>query len=205
MLPFYTPFLSFLRDIANLMEAPPSGMMIHVPEDDFTEIHAIIPGPSGTPYCGGFFYFILKCTSEYPLAPPKVRLMTTGAGTVRFSPNFYSDGKVCLSILRTWYGPGWLPTMTLEGVLLSIQSVMSTNPLHNEPGFNPEESGPCEVLDYNLYVATETLQTAVAGMLQDRNIPEPLQEFMQKSFVKNFSLYEELAVKNMMEAPKFMA
>jgi len=30
-------------------------------------------------------------------------LMTTGGGTCRFNPNFYANGKVCLSILGTWY------------------------------------------------------------------------------------------------------
>ena len=29
--------------------------------------------------------------------------MTTGAGTIRFNPNLYSNGTVCLSLLGTWY------------------------------------------------------------------------------------------------------
>lgn len=36
--------------------------------------------------------------------PPVVKLVTTGGGTVRFNPNLYNDGKVCLSLLGTWHG-----------------------------------------------------------------------------------------------------
>ena len=28
---------------------------------------------------------------------------------VRFNPNLYNCGKVCLSLLGTWSGPGWVP------------------------------------------------------------------------------------------------
>jgi ubiquitin-protein ligase len=27
----------------------------------------------------------------------------------RLNPNLYHDGKVCLSLLGTWSGPGWVP------------------------------------------------------------------------------------------------
>ena len=68
-----------------------------------------------------------------------MRLMTTGGGKVRFNPNLYRDGKVCLSILGTWAGPGWSPAQSLSSVLLSIQSLMNARPYHNEPGhvFSP--------------------------------------------------------------------
>lgn len=33
-----------------------------------------------------------------------MNLQTTGQGTVRFNPNLYHCGKVCLSLLGTWSG-----------------------------------------------------------------------------------------------------
>jgi baculoviral IAP repeat-containing protein 6 len=42
--------------------------------------------------------------NEYPTSPPSINLETTGNHTVRFNPNLYNDGKVCLSILNTWHG-----------------------------------------------------------------------------------------------------
>lgn len=35
----------------------------------------------------------------FKLEPPKCRLATTGGETLRFNPNLYKDGKICLSIL----------------------------------------------------------------------------------------------------------
>ena len=44
----------------------------------------------------------------------QVQFLTTGAGRVRFNPNLYNCGKVCLSLLGTWSGPSWDPgTSTL--------------------------------------------------------------------------------------------
>ena len=41
-----------------------------------------------------------------------VNLRTTGGGRVRFNPNLYHCGKVCLSLLGTWsagQGESWSP------------------------------------------------------------------------------------------------
>lgn len=63
------------------------------------QIHALITGPFDTPYEGGFFYFVIRCPPDYPIRAPRVKLMTTGDNQVRFNPNLYKNGKVCLSIL----------------------------------------------------------------------------------------------------------
>ena len=75
--------------------------------------------------------------ADYPHAPPKVRLLTTGGGRWRPNPNLYADGKVCLSLLGTWEGPRWDPKFsTILQVLISIQSlIFVVDPYFNEPGF----------------------------------------------------------------------
>ena len=47
------------------------------------------------------------------------------------------DGKVCLSLLGTWSGPGWIAgKSTLLQVLISIQSmILCDEPYLNEPGW----------------------------------------------------------------------
>lgn len=42
---------------------------------------------------------------------------------------------VCLCVCRTWTGPAWSPAQSISSVLISIQSLMTENPYHNEPGF----------------------------------------------------------------------
>jgi len=64
----------------------------------------MIAGPEGTPYAGGLFEFDCFIPMEYPNFPPHMHLRTTGGGSVRFNPNLYNCGKVCLSLLGTWPG-----------------------------------------------------------------------------------------------------
>ena len=64
----------------------------------------MIAGPDGTPYAGGLFEFDCLIPLEYPHKPPLMHLRTTGGGSVRFNPNLYNTGKVCLSLLGTWPG-----------------------------------------------------------------------------------------------------
>ncbi|XP_041087579.1 ubiquitin-conjugating enzyme E2 Z isoform X2 [Polyodon spathula] len=133
--------LRIKRDIMSIYKEPPPGMFVVPDPHDMTKIHALITGPFDTPYEGGFFLFLFRCPPDYPIHPPRVKLMTTGNSTVRFNPNFYRNGKVCLSILGTWTGPAWSPAQSISSVLISIQSLMTENPYHNEPGFEQDPFG----------------------------------------------------------------
>ena len=117
----------------------PSAIAVACLDSDVRHVTALIIGPPGTPYEYGFFEFTLKFGSDYPSKPPKVDARTTNNGRCRFNPNIYAGGKVCLSILGTWQGerPGeeWSSAQGLESILWSIQSLMSSNPYENEPGF----------------------------------------------------------------------
>jgi len=98
-IPLTTCIILFHRDMMSIYNEPPPGLFVVPDEKDITIIHALITGSFDTPYEGGFFYFLIRCPSDYPIRPPRVKLMTTGAGTVRFNPNLYKCGKICLSIL----------------------------------------------------------------------------------------------------------
>lgn len=83
----------------SLFTDPPPGIFVVPDETDLRISHILVIGPSDTPYDGGLFYFFLKCPTNYPMQPPKIKLMTTDGGKVRFNPNFYKCGKLCVSIL----------------------------------------------------------------------------------------------------------
>jgi len=95
---------------------------------------AMIRGPSGTPYADCLLFFSFEFPQDYPFTPPKVTFLT-GDGRTRMHPNLYVQGKVCLSILGTYAGPSWSANMTLETILLNLQSLLDENPLANEPAF----------------------------------------------------------------------
>lgn len=88
-------------------------------------MRAIITGPSSTPYAHGLFVFDIYVPDSYPNVAPKVQLLTTGGGVMRFSPNLYANGKVCLSLLGTWSGPKWDPGhSSILQILVSIQGLI---------------------------------------------------------------------------------
>jgi ubiquitin-conjugating enzyme E2 Z len=149
-------------DLAGVVSLASCGIFVYAHEDDITKMDAVIEGPVDTPYQGGFFYFKLKFPNDYPLSSPKVQLQTTGGGNVRFNPNLYACGKVCLSILGTWQGPSWTAGLTLSTVLLSIQSLMCEQPMKNEPGFERHHLQH-ELDAYNTIIRHETLRVAAFG------------------------------------------
>ena len=78
--------------------------------------------PEETPYSGGCYLFDIFFPGKYPAAPPQVNFRTTGGGSVRFNPNLYTDGKVCLSLLGTWegaQGEQWNETSTVLQVSMN--------------------------------------------------------------------------------------
>ncbi|XP_029429867.1 ubiquitin-conjugating enzyme E2 Z isoform X1 [Rhinatrema bivittatum] len=182
--------LRIKRDIMSIYKEPPPGMFVVPDPHDMTKIHALITGPFDTPYEGGFFLFLFRCPPDYPIHPPRVKLMTTGNNTVRFNPNFYRNGKVCLSILGTWTGPAWSPAQSISSVLISIQSLMTENPYHNEPGFEQERhSGDSK--NYNECIRHEAIRVAVCDMLEGKcPCPEALWNVMEKSFMEYYDFYE---------------
>ena len=54
---------------------------------------------------------------------------------VRFNPNLYSDGKVCLSLLGTWHGEGWtVPTAGNSGsTILQARAAAAHAPFCPQP------------------------------------------------------------------------
>lgn len=111
-----------------------SSIFVRAVESRLDLLRVLIIGPEDTPYANGCFLFDVFL-NDYPQKPPKVQFLTTGGGRVRFNPNLYSNGKVCLSLLGTWDGPGWIPgESTLLQVLVSLQSlIFVAEPYYNEP------------------------------------------------------------------------
>jgi len=153
-----------------------SSVFLRKCESDMTLLQALITGPQGTPYANGCFIFDIMFTSEYPHAPPKVNLRTTGNGTVRFNPNLYNEGKVCLSLLGTWSGDAgesWTKSSTLLQVLVSIQSLILVEmPYFNEPGFERTmgtREGDINNQAYNAYLRLATIKFAMSDHLRNPN------------------------------------
>jgi ubiquitin-conjugating enzyme E2 Z len=143
--------------------------------------------------------FLIKIIfpSDYPFSAPKCKLLTTGGGTVRFGPNLYACGKICLSILGTWDGPGWAPNLSLAAVLVSIQSLMSQDAAQNEPGH--EKASKKEIDGLNNVLRHEVLRVAVLdqmkSVLNKKFYDDDICEAMLDHFRSSYQTYIEHAKK----------
>mmetsp|Transcript_7521 Transcript_7521/g.11951 ORF Transcript_7521/g.11951 Transcript_7521/m.11951 type:complete len:216 (+) Transcript_7521:1221-1868(+) len=135
----------------------------------------MIAAPPSTPYGYGLFLFDVYFPPQYPSVPPKLNLMTTGRASVRFNPNLYNCGKVCLSLLGTWSGSPeemWQPKQsTFLQVCVSIQSlIFIEHPYFNEPGYETSmnsSSGMAKSRQYNAIREVATVQWAMLDMLKN--------------------------------------
>eukprot|EP01039_Chlorochromonas_danica_P004311 gene4311-4732_t len=143
-----------------------------------------------SPYYGGVFFFDICVPEQYPTLCPSVQFMTTGEGTVRFNPNLYNCGKVCLSLLGTWAGEPWNPkTSNMTQVLKSILYLIFTEePFYNEPGYNPEvESLRQNSFEYNLKVFKDTIHWAIDYHLHRlKSYPQAIQQMLIEYYESNW-------------------
>lgn len=183
-----------LKDIKELHDYPleTSGIYFRHNEEDISQATALMFGPSETPYHYGIYLFRFKFPNNYPFEPPIAQFMTCDpAGHIRFHPNLYVEGKVCLSILNTWSGPPWTSVQTFSSVLLSIKSILDKNPLENEPGF--ENTSSVNNNYYNNCIRYANYKVSILHII--KNLPvgfECYQETINKYFLDNYQSIRDL-------------
>lgn len=165
------------KDLSILMSSLPlheaSSIFMRYDCANLSTFYFLITGPENTPYDSGCFIFKVNLPVDYPHTVPSVNLLTTGAGRVRFNPNLYNSGKVCLSLLGTWTGgkgESWDPNVsTIYQILMSIQSMILVEyPYYNEPGYHVDtnyKTNPKSVA-YNNNLYPSTVKFAMIDMIK---------------------------------------
>jgi ubiquitin-protein ligase len=144
-----------------------SGIYYWFDESNMKRGKALIVGPADTPYEGCPLIFDFQLPADYPHTCPRVTFMTTD-GVTRFHPNLYVTGKVCLSILGTWAGPAWSPALNISKVLLTIQSLLESNPIVNEPSFESYTLENPKAKAYAEFVQARLIGLSVRDLLRFR-------------------------------------
>lgn len=188
--------IRIMNDIIKFKKQHFTNIFIHVDKHNLYTIYAMIIGPKNTPYQYGFYFFQIKFTKNYPSQPPIVTFNTID-DHVRFNPNLYQNGKVCLSILGTWEGPGWQPTMTLTSILLSIQSLLHENPITNEPGYDKITLNNNKAQIYNNYIIYHNFRLAIFMVLKNKQFAT-----WRRRFKKNISDILTLNLQNIKQEVK---
>ena len=177
-----------LNDVKTIINTPLTdhGIYYSHDEDDIMKGYALIIGPSDTPYFGGFYFFELHFPTDYPHSPPSVIYSTNGEN-IRFNPNLYVNGKVCISLLNTWRGEQWTSCQTISTILLNLCTLLCNDPLLNEPGISIKHP---DVTKYNKVIEFKNIDIAIIRMMKKMHgiFPSQFEGFypiMRDYFLKN--------------------
>jgi ubiquitin-conjugating enzyme E2 Z len=174
-----------LRDIKDVMTEESFYNIHYSYDEDRIDVgYALIYGTDGTPYAYGCYLFKIEFTDNYPFEPPIVTFIT-GDGMTRFHPNFYVNGKVCLSILNTWPGERWSACQSLSSILLNISSLFDEQPLLYEPGISYNHM---DFDNYHKIISYKNIEVAILSYLEESNIPTHFKRFydiIKSLFYKN--------------------
>jgi len=199
-----------LKDVKQIIKNPLTENGIYYIHDDTDMLkgYALIIGPSDTPYYGGNYFFELSYPCDYPHSPPKVKYWTNG-NNIRFNPNLYTCGKVCVSLLNTWRGEQWTSCQTISTVLLTLCTLLCNDPLLNEPGVCKNHS---DMNNYNEIITYSNLDIAVCDIIQKKkgvymDFFDHFYPFVKENFLKNYDKITEFAKKKnadfLMDAKNF--
>ena len=185
-------FSRLLKDVKQIIRNPLTDNGIYYIHDDTNMLkgYALIIGPEDTPYFGGNYFFELTYPEDYPYSPPSVRYCTNG-DNIRFNPNLYKCGKVCISLLNTWRGDQWTSCQNISSVLLTLCTLLCKDPLLNEPGIRRDH---VDFKNYNRIIEYANLKIAVCDIVNKKYEPvfDSFYPFIKENFIKN---YDKLLIK----------
>lgn len=189
-----------LKDIKYIIKNPLTEQGIYYTHDDSDMLkgYAMIVGPSETPYFGGFYFFVIDYPCDYPHNPPKVTYCTNG-NKIRFNPNLYTCGKVCISLLNTWKGDQWTSCQSISTVLLTLCTLLCKDPLLNEPGVTKHHN---DMKNYNEIIEYSNINIAVCDIVMKKTgIYKPFFDifyhYIKENFNRNYDKLLEIAEKKM--------
>jgi ubiquitin-protein ligase/acetolactate synthase small subunit len=161
------------------------------------------------PYEECLFFFNMDFPPTYPGVPPHMQFVNSAfyGDNFRYHPNLYerfsdvaSNGKVCLSILGTWQGPGWTSDMNIESVLTTVQSLLGPNPIHNEPSFEGLLQDDPRLLAYNHKATYRSIKFTLDTYKRvfeeaEEKLPPNIQPFVEQLKVQAYTAMKFFARK----------
>ena len=186
-----------LRDVKQIIKSPltDNGIYYMHHDEDVLKGYAMIVGPASTPYFGGNYFFEISYPADYPHSPPKVLYCTNG-DNIRFNPNLYKCGKVCVSLLNTWRGEQWTSCQSITTLLLTLCTLLCENPLLNEPDVkedHPDFSSYTKIIEY------KNIEIAILRILHKASGVYPLQFDVFYPIVKENFLQNKEALRSFLE------
>ena len=154
-----------------------------------TKYKMLLVGPEDSPYTNGFYLFEGQFPDQYPYRPMSMKSITQG-GNIRKHPNLYRCGKCCFSFLGTWTGPPWTACQNPTTVAISMRSVLTNNPITNEPGWEKKNDANTKL--YENLIRYFNIKYGVINIV--KNMPYLYLDFkddIYKCFLENYETYKK--------------
>ena len=171
----------------NKEENNKNGIYLAYNEENIYKLDLVLVGSDG-PYLGCFFEFNIVLPPTYPFSPPKFKFKSPDEN-MRIHPNLYGSGKVCLSVINTWSGPGWTACNTilsvcniLLGMVLSLK-----NPLSAEPAYEKININNPKAIYYKELVYCESINEQLIN-----NLKKNMTDFKKEYIKNNIIMYKNL-------------
>jgi ubiquitin-protein ligase len=181
------------KDVVDIIKNPLNDNNIYYKHDenDMLTGYALIIGPEDTLYNYGYYFFKFKFKKEYPYQPPQVEYLTN-ENNIRFHPNLYRNGKVCLSLLNTWSGEQWTSCQTIRTILLNLVTLFHNKPLLNEPGITEKYK---YFNEYNEIIKYSNYNTAIISILKKKIVPK-FHDIFKDAVLENYKKNKKNILKN---------
>lgn len=183
-----------LKDVVDIIKNPldDNGIFYKHDEENMKHAYALVIGPEDTIYNYGYYMFELYFPDDYPFSPPKVKYKTNNHD-IRFNPNLYRNGKVCLSILNTWKGEQWTSCQTIRTVLLTLVTLFHNKPLLNEPGITESYK---YFQAYNEVIQYSNYNIAIKEVMENKIEPK-IKKIFNDVIIDKFKSNFEKIMKNL--------
>lgn len=137
------------KEMSELANDPPEGIRVIINDQDITDIQALIEGPAGTPYAGGYFKVKLALGKDFPQGPPKAFFLTK-----IFHPNVAKNGEICVNTLKK----DWKSDLGIKHILLTVKCLLIVP--NAESALN-EEAGKLLLERYDDYSSRAKMMTEI--------------------------------------------
>lgn len=116
-------FKRIAKELQLFNASPVKNIYLDFSENNLAVLHILMIGQRYTPYSRMFLRFCLEFPDDYPLKPPKIAL--TSSYDRKIHPNVFPGGWICLSTLNVGDSSGWVPSISLSALLITIYSMFT--------------------------------------------------------------------------------
>ena len=153
------------------------GIHIAPEENNFYQVHFILPGPEDTPYEGGLYHGLIRLNSEHPLKPPNIHMITPN-GRFAVDPYPIPNGNrgICTNF-TSFHPENWTPMCNIETVLKGFISFMCDP---SDGGVKSIKSTPEQIRKF----ARESICHLTAEFIIKELFPELYQDLINGTYQK---------------------